>query len=88
MNEVSIKDVYDVLLTIKQDLGGLRATVKSTAETLSAHIEDDKQLATSMVKMQLHNAKSAGAAKVWAMVAGAFGVLLGAAADYFTFRGH
>ena len=80
---VGISDVYSLLLDIKGDLGEIRTTASMTAKRLDDHVEDDRRLEASVVKLQLQHASIAGASKVWALVAGAAGTLVGGMIDYF-----
>ena len=85
-------DVYNVLMAIREDLGEIKATLKSTAGVLEGHIEEDKIWVDKVRRIELDEARQRGAMRVWATIAttaGAIaGALLGAASNYFSKGSH
>jgi hypothetical protein len=73
VSEVTNTDIYSVLLDIKEDIGGLKASSDLQLKGLTAHGE---RIAT----LEESSAKQKGAAKVWGLVGTAVGGLAAAVA--------
>jgi hypothetical protein len=78
--EVTNSDLFNVLLEIKGDVGGLKATTELQLQALTLH-------AARIGKVEDTVAKGKGAAKVWAIVgagaASVFGAGAAAAIEWF-----
>lgn len=75
-NDVSNADIYGVLLGIKEDIGGLKATSELQLKGLQNH-------GTRLGVLEDGAAKQKGAAKVWTLVGTAVGSAVGACAAIF-----
>ena len=87
MSNISNEQIYSTLLEIKQDVGGLLATVQSHQTVFAQHVRDDAAVAQDVTAIRLKLAKQAGASRVWNMVAAAAGSLVGAAAWFVARHG-
>ncbi len=80
---ISNDQLYDTLLGIKGDIGALQATVESHKNVFETHVEADRRVAERVSKIELKLANHAGGSRVWALVAGAVGSVLGVAAAFW-----
>lgn len=69
--KVTNTDLYDVLLVIKEDIGGLKKTTELQLDGLKAH-------SARITVLEDGAARNKGAAKVWTLVGSAVGALVGA----------
>ena len=77
MTDPTNADLYSVLLDIKGDIGGLKATSKLQLEGLKSHGARLKVLEDGAARQK-------GAAKVWALVGSALGAAIGGTAAILT----
>jgi hypothetical protein len=73
MAEVTNSDLFNVLIEIKGDVGGLKATSELQLQALTLH-------ASRIGKVEESVAKGKGGAKVWAIVGTTASALVGSAA--------
>jgi hypothetical protein len=73
---ISNGQIYDVLLEIKGDVGSLKASSEMQLQAIKNH-------GGRLVAIEATQAKQAGAARVWGLVATAAGALIGSVASYF-----
>jgi hypothetical protein len=73
-------DIYDMLLTIKGDIGGLKASSDIHLAGLQNHSE-------RIGKLEVDSGRQKGAATAWGVVAGAATAIVTAAVPYL-FRRH
>lgn len=82
MSEVSNSDLMGVLLSVREDLGGIKANVASTSALLASHIGVDTvvqaQLRTDVSTLQLGAARQRG----FLAAIGTIGTVLGAGVGY------
>ena len=82
MSEVSNSDLMGVLLSVREDLGGIKANVASTSALLANHIGVDtvvqSQLRTDVSTLQMGAARQKG----FLAAIGTVGTLLGAGIGY------
>lgn len=76
MSTISNEQIYGVLLDIKGDIGGLQESSRLQLAAITNH-------AGRLVVLETAQAKQAGAARVWALLATAIGTAAGALASYF-----
>jgi hypothetical protein len=73
---ISNDQIYDALLGVKQDIGGLKATA-------DLHLKAIENFGPRIGALEMTAAKQKGAARVWALVATGLGTVVGAVASYF-----
>lgn len=83
MSEVSNGDIYNLLVNMRGDLGRLEGKFDGHATAFKAHVEDDKDLAESVQKIQISQARQRGFVTALSTVGAVLGAGLGAAIDYF-----
>jgi hypothetical protein len=86
--DISNGDIYQVLLNISKDIGEIKGTASATVATLHAHIEDDKNMAEAIQKLNLAQARQRGFVAAISVIGAIAGAGLGAAVDYFSRGGH
>lgn len=57
-DDIGIKDIYDILLELKQGFGRVESSVANQQTTLASHIEDDKRLTAQIVMLQTQHAEA------------------------------
>lgn len=76
-NEVSNAEIYNVLINMRGDLGRLEGKVDGHANTLKAHVDDDKvthaALVASVQKLQINQARQRGFVTAVSAVGGTVG---------------
>jgi hypothetical protein len=83
MSEISNGQIYDTLLGIKSDIGGLLATVQAHQQAFEKHLKDDAIVAADVTTIRLRLAKQAGSARTWGIIATGASALAGSIAGYF-----
>lgn len=83
MSDVSNSDLMNVLLTVKQDIGGLKADIVSHAVQFKQHCAENDELAKDVKRLELGAASASGKRGAYALMGGFAGSLLALAADYF-----
>jgi hypothetical protein len=82
MSEVTNSDLMGVLMSVREDLGGIKANVASTSALLANHIGVDTvvqaQLRTDVSTLQLGAARQKG----FLAAIGTIGTMLGAGMGY------
>lgn len=81
MNSISNEQIYGVLLDIKGDIGGLQESSKLQLAAIQNH-------SGRITVLETAQAKQAGAARVWALIAASAGSLTGAIAAFFGAHHH
>lgn len=81
MSSISNEQIYGVLLDIKGDIGGLQESSKLQLAAITNH-------AGRLTVLETAQAKQAGAARVWALIATAAGTAAGALASFFGMHHH
>jgi arginine/lysine/ornithine decarboxylase len=76
VNEPTNADLYNVLLDIKEDIGGLKTSASLQLEGLKNH-------SGRIIALEDGAARQKGAAKVWTLVGSATGAIAGAVAAVF-----
>ena len=66
---ISNDEIYAALLDVKQDIGGLLATMTSHQESFKSHVVDDKRMAEDISKIELRQAAQRGSIRTWGIVA-------------------
>lgn len=76
-NEVSNAEIYNVLINMRGDLGRLEGKVDGHANTLKAHVDDDKvthaALVASVQTLQVYQARQRGFITAVSAIAGTIG---------------
>jgi len=86
---ISNDQIYETLLDVKKDIGGLLATVEQHQLAFSKHVADDAILGASVAAINLQLAQQKGSAKVWGMIATGAGAASGVVAALVrVFTGH
>lgn len=81
-NEVSNDMIYEAILQMKGDVGGLIARVDLNQFHFLEHIKADTIMATDISNIRMSQAKTRGAVKVWGLVA-TFAAAVASAAGSF-----
>lgn len=71
-DRVTNADLYGVLMTIKEDIGGLKATTEVQLKGLENH-------GSRLVALEARANNQKGSAKVWTLVGSSIGAILGGA---------
>lgn len=86
MKRVSNSDLMQVLMNMREDLGGIRARLEDHTSAFVKHVSDDELLAESVKKLQLAAERQAGRASVWTLLYTGISGAIGAAVEYFASR--
>lgn len=74
-----MSDMMTILLEIKSDLGELKGSTRAFADTLAAHIVDDKKLAGELADLKIAHASDRSARRAWATAGGVAGAVISTA---------
>lgn len=83
MSDVSNADLMNVLLTVKQDIGGIKADIVSHAAAFKNHVEEDRLLCADVKALELGAARASGKRGAYAVIGGAVGTMLTLAVELF-----
>lgn len=83
MSDVSNTDLMKVLLTVKQDIGGIKADIVSHAAAFKNHVEEDKELCATVKALELSAARAAGKRAAYAGLGGMVGAAFTLAVEFF-----
>lgn len=83
MSDVSNADLMNVLLTVKQDIGGIKADIVSHAAAFQAHCKEDHELAEDVKQLELSAARAHGKRMAFGMIGSFIGAALALAVDFF-----
>ncbi len=86
--EPSNRDIFNLLVNMRGDMGRIEGTVKGFGNKLAERDIDDRLLAASVQKLQLSQAHQRGFIAAISTVGAVVGAGLGAAVDYFSRGGH
>ena len=85
MSDVSNGDLMNVLLDIKQDIGGLKTKADGHTAWMTKHVADDALMMADIRKLQDIGASQRGASRVWNTLGlGAAGVIGAVAGPVFS----
>lgn len=83
MSAPTNQQLFDVLLSLKGDVGEIKGKLDAHQTAFLQHLKDDAQMAQDIKDVQLAQARTKGAAKTWGVVATGFATVAGAAAGFF-----
>lgn len=83
MSEISNDQIYETLLDVQKDIGGLLATVSQHQRAFVEHVKEDAEMGDKITQINLHLAKQRGAIGVWGAIATGAATLAGVAVQFF-----
>jgi len=81
---VNEQAIYEALLDIKQQVGETHATIRSVADKLDRHVDEDNAVEARVREVELNQAKQKGALRTWGLVGTGFATLAGLAVSFFS----
>lgn len=83
MSEVSNNQIYELICTIKGDVGAIKQSQDSHTQWMVSHVADDKLMAADIQSLKLAHAKQRGFMTALAGVGGLISGAIGYAVEYF-----
>lgn len=83
MSEVSNSDIMTVLLSVREDIGGIKANLVSHAAAFNAHVKDDQKIVADVQALQISAAKASGRRTAYATIGAFVGSAAALIVDYF-----
>ena len=84
--KVTNEVLLTTLLSLKSDMGNVMGKIETHQTAFIQHLKDDAKIAEDIRQIQISQAKSKAAARVWGLVGSGVATVAGAAAGFFGSR--